>query len=264
MKKILILDSGVREGFTKVLSDTVCERLSSRYEIERITLRDEKIERCTGCCACLIAGSSHCPLKQDSCHSILHKLMQADGIVFLVPNYSLQVPGKLKDLLDRLAFVFHRPRLFHKVFLPLVVQGVFGGGNVCSYLNKVLRFWGCRTVKGSVLSGGVYTKEISDKLFSEKNMEKLNRALLLFEKELQKKKAAKPSLFQLLVYRSTRSSMLYFDEVLPADKAYFQKNGWNTQDYYYPVKLGVFKGLMGKLVDSQMKALAKKQKNQVK
>ncbi|MCK7489884.1 MAG: hypothetical protein MZU79_06380 [Anaerotruncus sp.] len=40
--------------------------------------------------------------------------MASDGVVFASPNLSFQVSGMMKVFLDRLGFVFHRPRFFGK------------------------------------------------------------------------------------------------------------------------------------------------------
>jgi multimeric flavodoxin WrbA len=258
MKSVLVLDASMRAGYTKALTEDVIKKLTGKYNIELVNIKDEQFETCKGCCACLFAGSSHCPLKGDGVQGVLQKMLDADGIIFLVPNYSLQIPGKLKTMLDRMAFVFHRPRLFNKVFMPVTVQGVYGGGDINKYLNKVLRFWGARTVKGAVLSGGVYPKQINAKLFTKKNMNNLTKSLKAFDREMEAVKPKKPSLFQVVLYRSTRSAMLHFDETLKPDKEYYLKNGWDKADYYYDVHLGLFKKSVGFVIDKQMKAMAKK------
>lgn len=247
----------MRAGYTKALTNTVIKKLSNQYSVELVSIKDEQFETCKGC-ACLFAGSSRCPLSGDSVHGVLQKMLDADGVIFFVPNYSLQIPGKLKTMLDRMAFVFHRPRLFNKVFMPITVQGVYGGGDISKYLNKVLRFWGARTVKGAVLSGGIYPKQADAKLYTKKNMNNLDKSLMDFNHEMEAFKPKKPSLFQVAIYRSTRSSMLYFDEALAPDKEYYLKNGWDKADYYYDVHLGIFKKTVGLIIDKQMKAMAKK------
>ena len=258
MKKAVILDGSMRHGYTESLAGEIVERLSSVYQVDLIHLKDLQFHPCTGCCACLIAGSSRCPLAGDDVRTVLQAMMAADGIIIVVPNYSLQVPGQTKILLDRLAYVFHRPRMFHKVFMPMVVQGVYGGGDIRKYLCKVMRFWGTRNVKGAVFSGGLYTRQIGEKLLTPASFKKLDLALQAFTLEMSKTTPKKPSLFQVLLFRSTRSSMMYFPEATPADKKYYETNGWNQSSYYYPVRLGVVKYAVGYLVDRLMKRMAKK------
>jgi multimeric flavodoxin WrbA len=41
-------------------------------------------------------------------------MMKSDGVVFASPNYSFHVSAIMTTFLDRLGFVFHRPRFFGK------------------------------------------------------------------------------------------------------------------------------------------------------
>ena len=258
MKKVVVLDGSMRHGYTESLAGEIVQRLAKDYEVETIHLKDLRFEQCTGCCACLVAGSDRCPLAGDDVRSVLQAMMAADGIITVVPNYSLNVPGKTKILFDRLAYVFHRPRMFHKVFMPMVVHGVYGGGDVRKYLSKVMGFWGTRNVKGAIFSGGLFTRQIDEKLYKPAGVKALDRALKAFSLEMSKASPKKPSLFQVMIFRSTRSSMLYFPEATPADRKYYETNGWTRSSYYYPVRLGVLKGAAGYLVDRLMKRMAKK------
>jgi hypothetical protein len=58
--------------------------------------------------------------------------------------------GINEELMDLLAFVFHRPRFFGKAFLAFVTQGIYGGNSVVKYLEKVGGFWGFNVVKDAV------------------------------------------------------------------------------------------------------------------
>jgi multimeric flavodoxin WrbA len=40
----------------------------------------------------------------------------------------------MKTFLDRLGFVFHRPRFHGKAFTGIVVQGIYGGAKIEKYL----------------------------------------------------------------------------------------------------------------------------------
>ena len=53
---------------------------------------------------------------------LIEKMMASDGIVFASPNYSFHVSATMKMFLDRLGFVFHRPRFFGKTFTSIIAQ----------------------------------------------------------------------------------------------------------------------------------------------
>jgi multimeric flavodoxin WrbA len=58
----------------------------------------------------------------------------------------------MKIFLDRLGFVFHRPRFFGKTFTSIVVQGIYGGPKIVEYLDFVGDGLGFNVVKGSCVT----------------------------------------------------------------------------------------------------------------
>lgn len=129
MKHILaMIGSPRKNGRTSILTHKLAERLKDyeNIQVETIHLSDYERLPCKGCELCLKKGENFCPLKDDV-QSLVEKMMQADGIIMATPNYSLQVSSLLKGLLDRVVYVFHRPCFFHKVWMPVVVQGAYGG-----------------------------------------------------------------------------------------------------------------------------------------
>ncbi len=260
MKNILILDAGLKSAWTSRAADTIAAELSrsGEYNVDRINLRDERIEPCVGCALCLDRGEEKCRSHADATIGILDRMCSADGIVTVTPNYSLQVPWTLKLLYDRLAFVFHRPRLFHKASLTVVVQGVYGGGKIVRYIDELMTFWGCNTVKGAVISGALYPNGKMNATVRDRNGEKLVQAVRRFEKELRRTRPKHPSLFRTILLRATRSSMKHSPDSLPADKAWYQGNGWFESGYYYKVRLSPLHGLAGAVMDRMMKGMFKK------
>ncbi|NLE00253.1 MAG: flavodoxin family protein, partial [Fibrobacter sp.] len=225
--KILIIDSGLKPGWTKKTADSISEILSSEmpWQIERITLRDEEIRPCRGCAVCLERGEQRCGNYNDSTAKILSKMEWADGIITVTPNYSLQVPWILKNLYDRMAFIFHRPRLFHKISMAVVVQGVFGGGKIIKYINELMTFWGCTCIKGAVVTGGLYPNTKLSESILEKNDKALKLAVQRFCRSVSEIRPRHPSLFRLMLFRMTRTAMKYSPDALVADKAYYSEKG---------------------------------------
>ncbi|MDP4091673.1 MAG: hypothetical protein Q8930_20715, partial [Bacillota bacterium] len=73
-----------------------------------------------------------------------------------------------------------------------------------------------------------------------------------------KSKQRQPSFFRLAIFRMTRTSMKYSQDVLAADKAYFHNKGWTDSKYYYKVKLGPLHSLFGGMMDGMIKRMIKK------
>ena len=66
-KKVLIISSSPRKGGN---SDTLCDKFAqgakdAGNEVEKISLREKKINYCTGCCLCNTNDYSGCSQKDD-------------------------------------------------------------------------------------------------------------------------------------------------------------------------------------------------------
>lgn len=263
MKKILVLECGLKPGWTKKAADKLIDGLSKmgEYEIDRVNLRDEKIEPCRGCGLCLDRGEEKCRNYGDAANMILQKMLLAEGILIVTPNYSLQVPWNLKMLFDRLAFVFHRPRLFGRVFMPVTVQGVYAGQKINKYMNEVMGFWGCRTLKGTVLQGALHPNDVLEQKMLDANEEKISEAVISFTKSLVDNRPQKPSLFQMMIFRMTREAMKSSPYTTEVDKKYYADNGWLESKYYYKVGMGPLLALTGALAENMAKGMQKKENN---
>ena len=101
-KKVLILSSSPRKGGN---SDVLCDEFlkgaqEAGNQVEKIFLRDKKINYCTGCGLCNTNDYSGCSQKDDMAE-ILDKMIEADVIVFATPIYFYTICGQLKTLIDR-------------------------------------------------------------------------------------------------------------------------------------------------------------------
>lgn len=256
MEKILIIEASPRKGFSTNVAREISAQLGERCAHEVVALRDLDLRPCTGCAACFFAGSSKCPLKDDDVARVLEKMEAADGIIYVIPNYALNVPGLLKNFFDRLAYVFHRPRLFNQVCLPVVVQGIYGGKRITEYVNEVMEFWGMRTVRGTVVTGGVYPNRERAAKVRSKESQAIGKSLDRMFQEMHRTRAKSPTVFRLVLFRIARASMKYSREVLEPDKAYYVRKGWLDSAYYYDVRLNPFKQAIGTISDSVGKSMA--------
>jgi multimeric flavodoxin WrbA len=214
-------------------------------ECEIVTLSDYRIETCRGCKVCFEKGEEFCPLKDDR-DIMIDKMLASDGVVFASPNYSFQVSGIMKTFLDRLGFVFHRPRFHGKAFTSIVVQGVYGGRKIVKYLSFAGGGLGFDVVKGSCST--------AFEPMTRKDQEKRNRALARqserFYKELSRSGDRVPSLLKLMLFRMGRTSINITLDDKWRDYTYYSEHGWFESDYYYPTHLGLLKRSAGTLFDS--------------
>ncbi len=99
-KKVLIISSSPRQGGN---SDLLCNQFAigaqeAGNEVEKIFIKDRKINYCTGCGSCFNGKS--CPQKDDMAE-VLEKMIAADTIVMATPVYFYTMSGQMKTLIDR-------------------------------------------------------------------------------------------------------------------------------------------------------------------
>lgn len=213
-------------------------------EYEIIRLSEYNLKVCRGCKLCTDKGEEYCPLEDDR-DRILEKMNNCDGIVFAAPNYSFHVSAQMKLFLDRLAFVFHRPSFFGKTFTSIVPQGIYGGGKIVNYFNFIGKAMGFNVVKGVCLT----TLEPITEKVQKKNSQVLEKLSRRFYNRLQKNKFPVPSLFDLFIFRMSRSRIKSMLDENFRDFSFYREKGWFESDFFYPVKLNPLIRLTGFITD---------------
>lgn len=143
-------------------------------ECTEINLYDKEICQCVGCMACRTKLS--CPTKDDM-SEIARAIKDADRIVIGAPCYWANMPGVLKTMFDRLAYLFiaEGDRSFPKPLLkgrkalviatattPMPFARLFGqtSGTVKS-IHRILRMGGIKTIP-SIQIGGTMKRDVTD------------------------------------------------------------------------------------------------------
>jgi hypothetical protein len=193
---------------------------------------------------CLNKGEELCPLKDDR-DKLIDKMNNSDGIIFASPNYSFNVSGFMKIFLDRLGFIFHRPRFFGKACTSIVVQGFYRGGKIVDYFNFLGKGLGFNVVRGCCLN--------SLEPMTEKDQKKINSIIekqsRKFYSALIKKEYPVPTLFGLMIFRMARTSVKLLLDDKWIDYTYYKENGWFESDFYYPTQLNPFKKMAANFFD---------------
>lgn len=220
-------------------------------EFEYVFLNEYNLEFCQGCKLCFDKGEEFCPLKDDR-DILLEKIEHSDGVIFATPSYAYQVSARMKNLLDRIAFIFHRPRYFGRTFTAILTQGVPVGKNILKYLESSGENLGFHVTKGCCLWTLAPMSENQLKKFKQKIREASGR----FYKGLVRTTSPAPSLFRLMLFRTGRSG-IQSAKVKYFDHDYYEKKGWFESDYYYETTLGPMKKLFGHLFDFLGRQVAK-------
>jgi multimeric flavodoxin WrbA len=100
-KQVLVISSSPRKGGN---SDTLCNQFidgaeSSGHQVEKIFLKDKKVNYCTGCGICY-NGERSCSQKDDMAE-LLNKMISSDVIVMSTPIYFYAMCGQMKTFIDR-------------------------------------------------------------------------------------------------------------------------------------------------------------------
>ena len=245
MKKITALIGSARKGGTYKAVQAFKSALKKHEAIdfEVVFLNDYDLKYCNGCKLCFDKGEEYCPLKDDR-DILIKKIQASDGVVFASPNYAFQVSGRMKTLLDRTAYYFHRPAFFQKTFTAIVTQGVFGGKKIQKYLENRGDNYGFQITKGTCVST---LEPMTDKQI-QKLEKKVQKAAERFHKNLQREVPPSPSMFKLMIFRITRKNIQAIGEKY-RDYRYFKEKGWFKSDYYYATSLGFFKKMAGAFFD---------------
>lgn len=229
-------------NYTVQLLDHLVAQGSVNYEI--IRLSDYTLKTCRGCKNCLDKGEEFCPLEDDR-DILIDTLLQSDGIIFSSPNYSFQVSGLMKNFLDRLGYFFHRPQFFGKTFSFIVTQGVYGGKDIVKYFKFIGKALGCTVVNGVCLT----TREpLSDKrqVQNEQMVLKLSNT---YYQALMQNSLPTPGLFDLIIFRITRTTVEVKLDPTFRDYQYFRDKGWFHSDFYYQAKINMFKKTVANLAE---------------
>jgi multimeric flavodoxin WrbA len=255
MKKVTAFVGSARKKHTYNAVRQFLDNLQSLggVECEIVALSDHRLGTCEGCKLCFEKGEESCPLKDDR-DVLIEKLMTSDGVVFASPNHSFQVSAIMKIFLDRLGFVFHRPRFFGKTFTSIVAQGIYGGHKIVKYLDFVGKGLGFNTVKGTCFT--------AFEPMTKKEKQRMDRALARqsrrFYESLMGPAYPVPPLFMLMAFRMGRTSMTLELDERSFDYRYYRDKGWLESDYFYPTRLGATKKAAGRLFESIQARMTRK------
>ncbi len=256
MKKVTVFVGSARKKLTYYAVTKFLENMQSLGEIEHeiVILSHHRIGTCRGCLLCFEKGEEICPLHDDDRDALIAKIMASDGVVIATPNYSFQVSANTKIVLDRLGFVFHRPRFFGKAFTSIVAQGIMGGNKIVEYLDFVGNALCLNAVKGCCVTA-------CDPM-TEREKQKIDKALgglsKRFHETLMKPEYPAPSLLKLWGFRMGRTYVKRTLDDTKLDYRYYKERGWFDSDFFYPVHLGVLKKAAGGLFDSMARRSVKK------
>ena len=245
--KILAIIGSPRKQNTYSLVKIFEKRLKLINEIdfEYLFLKEYNIGICKGCLNCISYGKSSCP-KSDIISSIVSKMDKMDGVIFASPVYIDNITGLMKNFIDHLVYIIHRPKFLDKYALILSTTKGSGLSQVLEYLKKTAIKLGFSVIG----TFGARTPTFNEK----ESKKEINELCKDFLHSIQNKKRIKPSFWALLYFKIMRflvKDLLKNDFEL--DYKYWKNKGWFESTYFKDGKVGWFKNLLSKIVFSFMK-----------
>jgi multimeric flavodoxin WrbA len=222
--KILVIMGSPRKGNTYHAAEQIREEMQSRgpVEFEYLWLSEWNIVPCRGCLTCFVKGEAHCPIK-DRVPEIEQKMLASDGVIFATPVYGMNVSGQFKTFVDRLAYIFHRPRFFDKKALLLTTTGALGIKNVLDYLNLVVQVWGFEV---SARAGIIIPPMKIPAYRAQENTRVLARAAGQFYSALVSGTRRSPGISDVIVFHGQRGWFGELEHEFPVDYQYWKERGW--------------------------------------
>jgi multimeric flavodoxin WrbA len=131
-------------GFGGIMAAIIDARLRQHgVDLATFSLADMNIRTCTGCYVCCKKGAC---VFDDEYQMIYDAMLAADGIIWLVPNYTFNVPAEMKSFIDRGFSNMHVQMLRGKYALPVITSGSWVLEDALVYLEKTFQKNGCWVV----------------------------------------------------------------------------------------------------------------------
>lgn len=241
--------SGNTERLTKQLEQAIlriAEHQGEQIEIEHIPLAKAKLSTCLGCRACFDRGEQHCPQK-DSLLEIYQTLLASDGVIAASPVYVEDVSGLMKNWIDRMAFVCHRPAFYGRSALLLTTSGGGATGRSLGTMRNALQFWGFDIAGKRNFRMGA---SLSEEALSTKCGEQIDRLAGNFVKAIQTKAALRPSMMSFVSFRVKQIFYRKKGPEMACDYDYWQAQGWLEQgaSYFGPYRCNPVKRAVAHLL----------------
>lgn len=256
MKILSIIGSQRKNGNTASIVDLIVNNIqnytSNKFDISvnRILLSDYNIQMCKGCRVCFNKGEKYCPLKDDLLE-IKKAIDTSDIIIMSSPVYVEDVSGLLKNWIDRMAFVCHRPEYFGKSAYIISTSG--GGSTKHSLLtmNTALRTWGFSIIGAETFKTGDFmTKDKIEVIFQSR----INNIAQRIIKYQEMSKFLFPSFLSLMTFKIQQLSYKQSDEKESVDYKYWENKNWlkNSRKYYIECQINIFKVIIARALGSMI------------
>lgn len=202
MRVLAIVGSHRKNGNTASVVRLLAEALQAaategELELDTVFLSDLGIESCRGCRLCFDRGEASCP-RHDRLLELRDRILAADGVILATPVYVNDVSGTMKTLIDRLAFVCHRPDFSRAAFCLVATTAASPLGHTIRTLESAVLSWGGAIAARLAVAAGAFTPRTG---IEAKDGERIRRCARAYYRFLRDRRVDQPAFVSLMVFR---------------------------------------------------------------
>lgn len=219
MKFLVINGSPRRENTWKIVErvKSTLSDMEDNLEFDEIDLIEENIPYCMACYNCFTNGEEYCP-HSNQIKPIVEKMFQCDALIITSPVYALNVTALVKNLIDHLAYFYHRPAFFESKAMIIVTTAGAGKDKVGNYLDETLRNMGYNERYKLCF---VHSHDGKGCL-PLKTKQKIDKETKKFYYSIKSGKLSSPSMKAMLMYNVWRA--MAYNRHIPLDSSYWEDN----------------------------------------
>ena len=249
--EILIILGARKNGNTYHTSFAMIQEMTKLGHVnaEFLFLRDYKLNFCLGCRTCFDKGESSCPRKDDVL-SIVEKIKKADGAIFASPVYVSDVSGEMKSLIDRMAYLTHRPAFFEKCSFIITTTHSAGNKHARDTLGAATFAWGFHHV-GSL---GLRIPTVKGPPDLKKDHKQIKNAAKKLFTAIDRQQFRSPSLLSLAVFKVQQRANSDPSDRGTLDYTYWTDNGFSNSNQKFFIDTNtnwikkILASLMGRII----------------
>ena len=228
--KIAVILGARKGGNTHTTSLAFTEEMKrlGYVQPQYIFLRDYELKFCLGCRICFDKGEHFCPRKDDLLQ-IVDIIKHADGVIFASPVYMNDVSGEMKTLIDRMAFLAHRPAFFEKCSFIITTAHAAGNKHARQTLGAATFSWGFHHV-GSL---GLYIPTVKGPPDLTKYQNRIQKSAKMFYEAIAKQTFKSPSLLALMTFKIQQRSNTSPRYQNTLDYTYWKQKGFSNPNKGY-------------------------------
>jgi len=231
----------MRKGNTYAATKKLIDRILTKPDVKctEISVADLELPFCISCHVCINKGEEYCP-HYDVVGKVWSALMECDGVIFSGTTYVRALNAAMKNLIDHLAYGYHRPALFGKKGMVVTTSAGTGEKGVAKYLKTVLGQWG---INGAI----IVTRNLKEQMLQSPDNETamLNAAADRFYGLIASGRQIPPSLKTIATHNAFRAMLTSEFVESERDAQYWKQDGFYNR--VYPAKARALRYMVGAL-----------------